>query len=215
MKYRGASRVSRSYTTVIFNALLLALCIIVVVLAYFVFTLRRDLHEVQNIARLQAADAAIFKNKYASLNKELSDRMSQITKQLQNTSVPQKGTDRSALSRMAVKIAKIQTDSASAMKTIGTLNSSISRVTERASTYYPIYNAKFMGFGYPTNRSHWEEYHQYTLERCLENLHQKHLKDSTWNGLAYGHSQNDGWCICYKQSGRLTMHSKHYLYYVL
>ena len=72
-----------------------------------------------------------------------------------------------------------------------------------------------MGFGYPTNRTFYEEYHSYTLDRCIGTLHQKQETDHAWNGLAYGHSQKDGWCICYKNSGKLNVHSNHYLYYIL
>lgn len=186
------SRKYSGYLGLICNALMLALFVVALVLAFFMFSLHKDIDDVRRSAEIRASHVNLMDKRTI----DLGNRMGDVSKQVQ----------------------RVQNNSnivLNAVKAVKTFNSSVASVLARASVYYPEFNAKFMGFGYPTNRSHWAEYHQYTLSRCLQNLHEKHALDPSWNGLAFGHSQKDGWCICYKNSGKIGVNSNHYLYYIL
>jgi len=198
-KFSNISRKQNGYIGLICHALLLTLFVVVLVLAFFMYSLHKDIKEVRKNAEIQASHIRL----YAKKNKALTGRVGKLTTQIKE------------FPSIVDQTAKLQNDSAAAIKTVGTLSNSLSKSVERASVYYPKFNAKFMGFGYPANRTHWAEYHQFTLEHCLANLYEKHALDKEWNGLAFGHSQKDGWCICYKNSQKLDVHSLHYLYYVL
>jgi len=186
---KNTDRKPRKYSGLMLKVLLVFLIAGVLVLSYLVHLLQNDLKTMHDTLKAQSSELAKNDKKDDAMNQALSGRIANLTNEVGHAPA--------------------------VLKNLQALNKTIGLVYKRGNIFYPQYNARFIGFGYPSNRTAWEDHSGHTLDQCLEKLYKKRKKSKLWNGVVFAHSQKDGWCINYKNSGQLNVRKSSYMYYVI